>query len=182
MLGHMSGAALPRRYVVFSHGQDGSPWGRKIAALAEIARSEGYEPESVDCRGIDSPRERLAKLVETCRDLSGEVVLVGSSLGGYVALSAASLLHARGVFLMAPAIYVEGLPPLRDKVIDCPVTVVHGWHDQTVPYEHSVRFAKEYNAALHLLDADHRLHRQIRVLTYLFEQYLITLDLPPPME
>jgi pimeloyl-ACP methyl ester carboxylesterase len=178
----MSSAAPATRYVVFSHGLEGSPWGRKIAALAEIARSEGYEPESVDCRGVSSPRERLAKLVETCRDLSGEIVLVGSSLGGYVALSAASLLHARGIFLMAPAIYSEGLPPLRDKVIDCPVTVVHGWHDETVPYEDSLRFARQYNAALHLLDGDHRLHRQIRVLSYLFEQFLITLDLPPPME
>jgi pimeloyl-ACP methyl ester carboxylesterase len=177
----MPGAAPATRYVVFSHGLDGSPWGRKIAALAEIARSEGYEPESVDCRGIESPRDRLAKLVETCRDLSGEVVLVGSSLGGYVALSAASLLHARGIFLMAPALYVEGLPPLRDNVIDCPVAVVHGWHDETVPYEHSVRFARQYDAALHLLSDDHRLHRQIRVLSYLFEQFLITLDLPAPM-
>jgi pimeloyl-ACP methyl ester carboxylesterase len=178
----MSDAASRTRYVVFSHGLDGSPWGRKIAALAEIARSEGYEPESVDCRGMSSPRDRLAKLVETCRDLSGEIVLVGSSLGGYVALSAASLLHARGIFLMAPAVYVDGLPPLRDRVIDCPVTVVHGWRDETVPYEHSVRFAKEYRAALHLLDGDHRLHSQIRVLSYLFEQFLITLDLPPAMD
>ncbi|HKZ72663.1 MAG TPA: alpha/beta fold hydrolase [Steroidobacteraceae bacterium] len=174
----MSAAAAATRYAVFSHGLDGSPWGRKIAALAEVARSEGYEPESVDCRGVTSPRERLARLVETCRDLSGEIVLVGSSLGAYVALTAASLLHARGVFLMAPAIYMEGLPPLREKVIDCPMTVVHGWNDKTVPYEHSVRFAREYNAALHLLDDDHRLHRQLRVISYLFEQFLIALDMP----
>lgn len=178
----MSSSPAPARYAVFSHGQEGSPWGRKIAALAEVARSEGYEPESVDCRGIDSPRDRLAKLVETCRDLSGEVVLVGSSLGGYVSLAAASLLHARGVFLMAPAIYVEGLPPLKENVIDCPMTVVHGWHDDVVPYEHSVRFAREYDAALHLLDDDHRLHRQLRVVSYLFEQFLIQLDLPAAMD
>ncbi|MGQ0835398.1 MAG: alpha/beta hydrolase [Gammaproteobacteria bacterium] len=178
----MPSAAPPTRYVVFSHGLDGSPWGRKIAALAEVARSEGYEPESVDCRGVSSPRERLAKLIETSRDLSGDVVLVGSSLGAYVSLTAASLLHARGIFLMAPAIYMENLPPLREKVIECPMTIVHGWRDETVPYEHSVRFAREYNAALHLLDDDHRLHRQIRVVSYLFEQFLITLDLPAPME
>lgn len=177
----MTSPAPPSRYVVFSHGQEGSPWGRKIAALAEIARSEGYEPEAVDCRGVNSPRDRLAKLVETCRDLSGEVVLVGSSIGGYVSLAAASLLHARGLFLMAPVIYVEDVPPLREPVVDCPVTIVHGWRDETVPYEDSVRFAKEHRAALHLLDDDHRLHEQIRVVTYLFEQFLITLDLPRPL-
>ena len=31
------------RHVVFSHGKESGPWGRKISALAEVARSEGYE-------------------------------------------------------------------------------------------------------------------------------------------
>jgi Predicted hydrolase of the alpha/beta superfamily len=169
---------VTRRYVVFSHGQESGPWGRKISALAETARAEGYGAESVDYRGIDSPRERIAKLVEFCKDLSGDLVLVGSSLGGYVALASASLLHARGVFLMAPAIYMEGLPELRPGVLDCPATIVHGWRDEVVPWEHSVRFAQTYGATLHLLDGDHRLHDQIRVIRYLFECFLIGLDLP----
>ena len=63
-------------------------------------------------------------------------------------------------------------------VLDCPAAVVHGWRDDVVPYEHSVRFAKEYGAALHLLDSDHRLHNQLRVIRYLFEYFLIALDLP----
>jgi fermentation-respiration switch protein FrsA (DUF1100 family) len=99
-------------------------------------------------------------------------------LGGYVAVASASLLHARGVFLMAPALYMEGLPELRDGVLDCPAAIVHGWRDDVVPYEHSVRFAQSYGAALHLLNGDHRLHNQIRVLRYLFEYFLIALDLP----
>ncbi|HTW37321.1 MAG TPA: hypothetical protein VMD49_01985, partial [Steroidobacteraceae bacterium] len=66
---------MPSRYVVFSHGQDGTPWGRKITALADTARSEGYEPESVDYRGIDSPRERIARLMEFCQALQGDLVL-----------------------------------------------------------------------------------------------------------
>jgi predicted alpha/beta-hydrolase family hydrolase len=156
------------RYVVFSHGQESGPWGRKISALAEVARSEGYETESVDYRGIDAPRARM----------QGDLVLVGSSLGGYVAVASASLLHARGVFLMAPALYMEGLPELRAGVLDCPAAIVHGWRDEVVPYEHSMRFAQSYGASLHLLNGDHRLHSQIRVLRYLFEYFLIALDLP----
>ena len=169
---------MPSRHVVFSHGQEGGPWGRKITALADTARSEGFEPESVDYRGIDAPAERLARLMEFCKRLEGDLVLVGSSLGGYVSVAAASLLHARGVFLMAPALYLPGLPELRTGVLDCPATVVHGWHDDVVPYEHSVRFAKSYKAALHLLESDHRLHNQMRVIEYLFEYFLIALDLP----
>jgi fermentation-respiration switch protein FrsA (DUF1100 family) len=166
------------RHVVFSHGKESGPWGRKISALAEVARSEGYDAHSVDYRGLEEPRARIAKLVDVCKELSGDLVLVGSSLGGYVAVASASLLHARGVFLMAPALYVQGLPELRAGVLDCPASVVHGWRDDVVPYEHSVRFAHEYKAALHLLESDHRLHNQLRVIQYLFEYFLIALDLP----
>src|SRR5579872_2380876 len=116
------------RHVVFSHGKESGPWGRKISSLAEVARSEGYEAHSVDYRGLDDPRQRVARLVEFCKELAGDLVLVGSSLGGYVAVASASLLHARGIFLMAPALFLEGLPPLRSAgLLDCPTTVVHGW-------------------------------------------------------
>ncbi|HKT71534.1 MAG TPA: alpha/beta hydrolase [Steroidobacteraceae bacterium] len=166
------------RHVVFSHGQESGPWGRKISALAEVARGEGYGAHSVDYRGIEQPRARVAKLVEFCKELSGDLVLVGSSMGGYVAVASASLLHARGIFLMAPALYMEGLPELRQGVLDCPAAIIHGWHDEVIPYEHSVRFAHTYHAALHLVESDHRLHNQIRVIQYLFEYFLIALDLP----
>jgi pimeloyl-ACP methyl ester carboxylesterase len=166
------------RHVVFSHGQESGPWGRKITALAEVARSEGYEAHSVDYRGIEAPRARVAKLVDFCKELAGDLVLVGSSMGGYVAAASASLLHARGVFLLAPALYLEGLPELRAGSLDCPAAVVHGWRDEVVPFEHSVRFAQGYRAALHLLDSDHRLYNQIRVIQHLFEYFLIALDLP----
>jgi pimeloyl-ACP methyl ester carboxylesterase len=169
---------MANRYVVFSHGKDSGPWGKKITALADVARAEGYDVESVDYRGIDTPRGRIDKLIEVCKKLSGDLVLVGSSLGGYVTVSAASLLHARGAFIMAPALYMEGLPPLRERLLDCPAMVVHGWNDEVVPVEHSVRFAREYRAALHLLDGNHQLHTQLRFITYLFEYFLISLDLP----
>lgn len=170
--------AVPQRHVVFSHGQASGPWGRKITALAEVVRSEGYEAHSVDYRGIDAPRERIARLAEYCKELSGDLVLVGSSLGGYVTVASASVLHARGIFLMAPALYFAELPPLRPGIVDCPAAVVHGWRDEVVPYEHSVRFAQSCRAALHLLDSDHNLHNQIRVIQNLFEYFLIALDLP----
>lgn len=176
-----SGAAVPaalQRHVVFSHGQASGPWGRKITALAEVVRSEGYQAHSVDYRGIDAPRERIARLADYCKELTGDLVLVGSSLGGYVSVASASVLHARGIFLMAPALYFPELPPLRAGIVDCPTAIVHGWRDEVVPFEHSVRFAQTCRAALHLLDSDHNLHNQIRVIQNLFEYFLIALDLP----
>jgi pimeloyl-ACP methyl ester carboxylesterase len=168
---------VPERYVIFSHGKDGEPWSRKISGLAEIARAEGYRADSLDYRGLDTPRARVTKLVEHCQKLPGELVLVGSSLGGYIAVAAASLLHARGLFLLAPALLHSELPPLRQGVIDCPTTIVHGWRDTVVPPEHSIEFARQYRASLHLIDSDHRMYDQLQMINYFFEHFLIAIDL-----
>ena len=104
-------------------------------------------------------------------------MLVGSSLGGYIAVVAASLLHARGLFLLAPALLLSELPPLRQGVIDCPTTIVHGWRDTVVPPEQSVEFARQYKATLHLLDSDHRMYDQLQTINYYFEHFLIAIDL-----
>ena len=172
---------MASRYVVFSHGKESGPWGKKIIALSETAKAEGYKVESIDYRGIDTADGRVEKLVEGCRGLQGELVLVGSSLGGYVAITAASFLHARGVFLMAPALYMPGLPPLRERLIDCPVEIVHGWRDEVVPLEHSMRFAREHGTTLHVVEDDHQLHRSIRRIKHLFEFFLVSIDLPPEL-
>ncbi len=172
---------MTSRFVVFSHGLEGAPWGAKITALADTARSEGYESVSVDYRGINAVRDRITKLVDACKDCDGELILVGSSLGAYLSVATASLLHARGLFLMAPALYLDQLPPLKPGIIDCPAAIVHGLNDEVVPYANSIRFAQEYRATLHLVQSDHQLHDQIRFMKYLFEYFLIALDLPVPI-
>jgi pimeloyl-ACP methyl ester carboxylesterase len=160
-------------HVVFSHGADGTPFGTKIRALYEIAESEGYEVAAVDYRGVNDPNDRVQLLHDFCRDFSGHLVLAGASLGGYVSLAAATALHARGVFLMAPALYMPGIPPLKRGLPDCPIALVHGWRDTVIPYEQSMRFAKENKLSLHLVESDHRLHSAIPFLRYLFQYFLI---------
>ena len=73
-----------RRIVLFSHGQESGPWGTKITALAQDARDAGLEADSIDYRGMADPAERAQKLIERMRDCSEEILLVGSSMGGYV--------------------------------------------------------------------------------------------------
>lgn len=167
-----------RRYVVFSHGRDSAPWGAKITAMAEVARAEGYEVESVDYRGIDDPQERVTRLLSYCRELQGPLVLVGSSLGAHVCTSASALLRARGLFLLAPAFYMAGFEAYTPVPAPCPLTIVHGWADDVVPVENSVRYAREHGATLHLLHSDHRLQDVIGQVNYLFEYFLVSLDQP----
>ena len=44
--------------ICFSHGQESGPWGTKIRAMAEVARSSGWLVESLDYQGIDDPWDR----------------------------------------------------------------------------------------------------------------------------
>ena len=164
------------RYVVFSHGKESGPWGAKIAAMAEIARSEGFEPESVDYQGVEDPDDRVTRLLSFCKDLRGSLVLVGSSMGGHVSTKAAALLQARGMFLLAPAFYMPGHENQTPKPPKIPITIVHGWRDDIVPVENSIRFAKQYDATLHIIDTDHRMQDNIAQINYLFEYFLVTLE------
>jgi pimeloyl-ACP methyl ester carboxylesterase len=164
------------RYVVFSHGKESGPWGTKISALAEIARAEGYEVESVDYRGIDDPAVRVTRLLAYCRDFQGRLVLVGSSMGGHVSAAASKLLRTAGMFLIAPAFYMPGFEDATPEPAPCPMTLVHGWRDDVVPVDNSFRYAKQYGATLHVLDSDHRMLDRMPELGYYFEHFLVSLD------
>ena len=76
--------------VVFSHGKESGPWGTKIKELAKIAEEKGFEVDSVDYQGIDNVDDRALKLREKLTFIEGPVVLVGSSMGGYVATACAA--------------------------------------------------------------------------------------------
>ena len=160
--------------VVFSHGKDSEPWGHKILVLAEVARNAGYSVESVDYRGIDSVEARLQRLLEACQRLSAPPLLVGSSLGSFLAAAASVPVSARGLFLMAPAFDLPGLPA-TPAVAACPTVVVHGWQDDVVPVEKALAFARAQRAMTYLVDDGHRLHGSLAHIAHWFEAWLISL-------
>ena len=94
-------------------------------------------------------------------------------MGGYVATATAAKIGARGLFLLAPALYMPGfeefMPATRP---DCPTMIVHGWHDDVVPYTGSVRYGEETGAGLVLLNGDHRLTANIAQINRLFADFL----------
>ena len=159
-------------HIVFSHGQDGEPWGAKIVAMAEVARRHGLSVESVDYRGMSDPAVRVQRLLEVCKALPGKLVLVGSSLGAHVCMTAANQLPVRGVFVLAPAFFAlnDATTPLPPA--GCPVTIVHGWNDTIVPPENSVRYARQHRATLHLIDSDHRLTANVDEVCEFLDRFL----------
>jgi pimeloyl-ACP methyl ester carboxylesterase len=164
--------------VVFSHGKESGPWGSKITAMAAAVRDLRWEVESVDYRGLDDPRDRVLKLIDVGAPLKDRLLLVGSSMGGYVSAAAASKLGARGLFLLAPAFYMAGYEEHTPQDVACPTAIMHGWHDVIVPVENSIRWAREHQAALHLLNSDHRLEDQIEAICLLLRAFVTALDEP----
>jgi len=159
--------------VVFSHGQESGPWGTKIRSMAERAKSLGCAVDSIDYRGITDPLERVQKLLSECAHIEDRLILVGSSMGGYVATAAAEQLDAKGLFVLAPAYFMPGFESLTPEAPSMPTCIVHGWHDDIVPIENSIRFARSCSATLYLVDGDHRLTANIDAINE-FLSYFIT--------
>ncbi|MFQ5983568.1 MAG: YqiA/YcfP family alpha/beta fold hydrolase, partial [Woeseiaceae bacterium] len=152
--------------VYFSHGQESGPWGTKIQAMAEAVRAMGCRAESVDYQGIADPTERVEKLIAECQGVEEPLLLVGSSMGGHVATAAAAPLNAIGLFVLAPAYYIAEYEDLTPLPPDIPICIVHGWRDDIVPPENSIRFASACHATLHLINGDHRLTENIDEIIY----------------
>jgi len=162
--------------VIFAHGRESGPWGRKSRALAETARLHGWRFASPDFSGMSDPEKRVEHLLATEGAPGGRLVLVGSSMGGYVALQSSASLAPAVLLLLAPAIYLPGYPE-QDPIPRAGKTVVvHGWRDRVIPAEHAWRFARRHSAELHLVDDDHPLAGSVPFLQDLFTRLLTSLD------
>ena len=163
---------MTRPMLIFSHGQESGPWGTKINAMADTARDLGCEIDSVDYQGIADPTARVEKLIAYCEPLTAPLILVGSSMGGHVATAAADSVNAVGLFVLAPAYYMTGYEDLTPIAPKIPISIVHGWNDDIVPVENSIRYAGECKASLHIVDGDHRLTANIDEICYYLTRFI----------
>ncbi len=162
-----------RTLVVFAHGKESGPWGSKIKHLASIAERHGVVVMSPDYSDLQDPDARVERLLSLPLPEHDRLVLVGSSMGGYLATVASQTLKPAGLFLMAPAFYIEGYrvqTPVSGADATC---VVFGWRDELIPVENAIRFAQAERAALHLIDGDHRLNAVLPEVGALFERFLL---------
>lgn len=158
--------------VVFSHGRESGPWGTKIRALAKVAEQKGCQVISPDDTDTRDPELRVERLIEEVSSLDSPVILVGSSMGGYVAAVAARTLGPKGLFLMAPAFEMPGYA-VQDVALDVDeISIVHGWADDVVPLEPVQRFAQKHQAMLHIVPAAHALIEQVDMVVLLFDGFL----------
>jgi pimeloyl-ACP methyl ester carboxylesterase len=150
--------------IVFAHGLESGPIGRKSQALLDA----GYAVVAPDCRGLDLA-QRVEVLVQTLvagtdgHAFDTPPLLVGSSFGGIAGLVAALVAAERGVavrglLLCAPALMLPP-PPGTVTALRCPARtiLVHGTRDELIPIAVSRRFAQEHGAELREVDDDHGL-------------------------
>jgi alpha/beta superfamily hydrolase len=157
--------------VHFVHGKESGPWGIKIQRLAIVADTHGYAVESLDYSDLENPLERVKRLVEAQTPVDN-LILVGSSMGGYVATAAAKVLSPKGLFLIAPAFFMPGYESEDLKPNAQLTTIVHGWRDEIIPPHNSFRFAEQHEVQLQIINGDHRLNDQIDLIEIIFDFFL----------
>lgn len=159
--------------IILSHGRGGSPQDKLIAHLAREGQAHGFATQRVDDQDTHNPDIRAARLIARLQENPAPHILVGFSMGGYSSvLAAEQCANVRGLFLIAPGLYLPRYKQSRYRT-DLPnLEIVHGWDDDVVLYEHSLRFARECNAPVHLLPGDHMLVAQIPAIRALFSRYL----------
>ena len=158
--------------VYFSHGKESGPWGSKIKRLADIASSYGCAVDSIDYTDIVDPDLRVERLVNVLKKQNEDFLLVGSSMGGYVSLVASETVDAKALFLLAPALYIEGYQRQNYTTRCAKVELVHGWSDEVIPVEHSIRYSQQADCTLHLISGDHRLNSSIEMVADIFDRFI----------
>ncbi len=161
-----------QKLVIYNHGKDSIPWGEKAIALADVAKRHGFMFISPDYQASNDPDLRVKQLLAIDLSAYQEIILVGSSMGAYVATVASEIIKPKGLFLIAPAFYLPGYQCTEFKPQAERFEVFHGWQDEIVPPENVWRFCQQHRVSLHMFDADHRLLSILPIIVYAFDRFL----------
>jgi predicted alpha/beta-hydrolase family hydrolase len=170
-----------RGHCILSHGFESGPDATKVTALAEVAGRLGWTHERPDYTDLDARREvsqlgDVPARLQRLRGLAGEaaargpVLLAGSSLGAWISGRVSLEVPVAGLFLLAPPVRMDPAPPMDAAAV--PVSIVHGWHDELIPADSVVAWAKPRNARLLLVDDGHRLSAHVAEAATAFEALL----------
>lgn len=158
--------------VIFSHGKEGSPFGAKSKVIKSSTIQRGQAFKSINYSDCNSVEDRVEKLKTSISNTKGSILLVGSSMGGYVSTVVANELEIDGLFLIAPALYMPDYAIQEYSPRTTHITVRHGWNDEIIPFENSIRFSKGNRTKLELVDDNHRMSKTTVDLKNSFTSFL----------
>jgi pimeloyl-ACP methyl ester carboxylesterase len=173
----------------YLHGYQSSPSGEKATLLKETLKAIPitYRDDSPEKLVISRCLLRISEVLQN----DDHVVLIGSSLGGFLAASTA-LTHpiVKQLILLNPSIIppeidlhtIKGMPlrileEMRDprlfeQKISATITILRGTLDDLVPDEWILSFAKAQQATIQLFNDDHRFSKNLQKLPMILSELL----------
>lgn len=161
--------------VIFSHGKESGPNGNKILTLKKVAERAGFKTISIDYRNCNDANERLVLLRNVISEKKSQsIILVGSSMGGYLSTVMSCENIILGLFLLCPALYMPSKEyEVQEYYPKCDnIEIIHGWNDEVVPYQNSIKFASRTKAVLNIINDNHRLNDSYLFMKHRFALYL----------
>lgn len=173
----------------FLHGYQSSPNSEKATLLKKTLNviPIKYRDNAPENLVISNALLRISTIIQN----DNQVILIGSSLGGFLAVSTAlTNPNVKRLILLNPAIIppdvdihsIQGIPSrilnemknsrLFEHKISIPITILRGTHDKIVPDYWILSFAKAQNATIQLYDDDHRFTKNLQNLPKLITEII----------
>jgi predicted esterase YcpF (UPF0227 family) len=173
----------------YLHGYQSSPTGEKATLFKETlgAIPIAYRDDTPENLVISRCLFRISEVLKN----DDYVVLIGSSLGGFLAASTAlTNPTVKQLILLNPAIIppeidlhtIKGMPlkilkemrnpRLFEQKIPTTITILRGTLDDLVPDEWILSFAKAQQATIQLFNDDHRFSKNLQKLPTILSELL----------
>ncbi|MFP3976513.1 YqiA/YcfP family alpha/beta fold hydrolase [Marinobacter sp. KMM 10035] len=163
-------------HIFLSHGMESGPGGTKIQALKALAESfEDVRAHAIDHRSTKDPATRLTQMQDAIAASGADprnIILAGSSMGGWVCAQTSEQTPFLGCFLLAPALAMEGYPQSSPRIQAKHVQIIHGWDDDVVPPMPVIELARKQGLPALLLPDGHRLANSLERITKEFQGFL----------
>ena len=173
----------------YLHGYQSDPFSEKGTLLRETLQAVPitYRDGAPEDLVISECLSRISDVIKKDQ----QVVLIGSSLGGFLA-AATALSHSnvKQLILLNPAIIpprtdlrtVQGMPHrileemmdprLFEQKIPASITILRGTNDDVVPDDWVVSFAKAQQATIQVYNDDHRFSKNLQKLPEIISELL----------
>lgn len=168
------------KLAIFSHGKESGPNGKKITILRNVAEAHNFQTVALDYTKCKNAQERITQLGEYIQKSNGvPLLLIGSSMGGYVSTVLSNDHPLIGLFLLCPALYMPNEEyKVREYNPKCKnIEIVHGWDDEIVPYVNSIKFGQQSKAVVNLVDDNHRLKQSYSFIEGRFDAFLKNINM-----
>ncbi|WP_417543259.1 YqiA/YcfP family alpha/beta fold hydrolase [Marinobacter sp.] len=163
-------------HIFLSHGLESGPGSTKIQALKMLAETfDNVQAHAIDHRSSKDPAVRLAQMQDAIAASGADadnIILAGSSMGGWVCAQTSAQTPVLGCFLLAPALAMPAYPQSSPHIRAQHVQIIHGWDDDVVPPLPVMELARQQALPALMLPDGHRLGNSLDRVTEEFGMFL----------